>query len=259
MCMEGEPANGVASKGEESGFIAPNALDVDDVELIESRQEIEQFGANKRDYRLNDPNFPASWAHRDQADDPPVPVRENANDSGISGESSRGSHESGESARAWLNSLSNREAFSNLTTREIRNGARNAQKYLEREARHPHLTQHQRDLLQMRLEVYEERRRSNIERQERMKNNADRLKEATAERLKEATALRGVKRAQRARGRAGIQPIPGPIARCPRFQPMPSGRPGAPRSGGRGFDRRGRGRVVVGDARALLHQADMRR
>jgi hypothetical protein len=81
-----------------------------------------------------------------------------------------GSRESGSSARRWLNSLAGREAFINLTTREIRNGAQNARSYLERDARRPHLTQHQRDLLEMRLEVYEERRR----------HNTERLEEATA-------------------------------------------------------------------------------
>jgi hypothetical protein len=120
--------------------------------------------------------------------------------------------------------------------REIRNGARNARSYLERDARHPHLTQHQRDLLEMRLEVYEERRRSN-----RLRQN----------RHEEATALRGVQRsiAQKARGRA-------PASRGPRPNPMPLERSGASGSGRRGLG--GRGCVVVGDARALIRQNDRR-
>jgi hypothetical protein len=126
--------------------------------------------------------------------------------------------------------------------KEIRNGARNAWKYLERDARHHHLTPHQRDLLQMCLEVFEERGRNN------------------AERLEEATALRGVHQpiAQRARGGADrMRPILAPASRGPRFDPMPSGRSGAPGSGRRGC--RGRGSVVVGPARALIRQNDMRR
>jgi hypothetical protein len=96
----------------------------------------------------------------------------------------------------------------------------------------------------MRLEVLEERRRSN------------------AERLEEATALRGVHRsvAQRARARGGAdrnQPILAPSSRGPRPNPMPLGRSGASGSGGRGSRRRGR--VVVGDAQALICQNDRRR
>jgi hypothetical protein len=77
----------------------------------------------------------------------------------------------------------------------------------------------------------------------------------------EATALRGVQRsvAQRARGRGGAdrnQPILAPASMGPRPNPMPSGRSGASGSGGRGSGRRGR--VVVGDARALIRQNDRR-
>jgi hypothetical protein len=128
--------------------------------------------------------------------------------------------------------------------KEIRNGARNARNYLERDARRPHLTSHQRDLLNIRLEFLDERRRNN------------------AERLEEATALRGVHQliAQRARARGGadrMQAILAPVSRGPRPNPMPLGRSGASVSGGRGHG--GRGRVVVGDARALIRQNDMRR
>jgi hypothetical protein len=96
----------------------------------------------------------------------------------------------------------------------------------------------------MRLEVLEERRRSN------------------AERLEEATALRGVHQsiAQRARVRGGAdrnQPILAPASRGPRPNPMPSGRSGASGSGRRGSG--GRGRVVVGDAWALIRHNDRRR
>jgi hypothetical protein len=84
----------------------------------------------------------------------PVSGRASVSDlSGIQDESQRGSLESGGSARAWLSSLSNREAFSNLTTREIRNGARNVRSYLERVAGRPHLTQQQRNWRSMRRDV----------------------------------------------------------------------------------------------------------
>jgi hypothetical protein len=53
-----------------------------------------------------------------------------------------------------------------------------------------------------------------------------------------------------------MRPILAPASRGPRFDPLPLGGSGAPGSGGRG--RRVRGRVVVGDAWALIHQNDMR-
>jgi hypothetical protein len=53
-----------------------------------------------------------------------------------------------------------------------------------------------------------------------------------------------------------MRPILAAVSRGPRFDSMLSARPGAPDSGGRG--RRGCGSVVVGDARALIHQNDMR-
>jgi hypothetical protein len=196
------------------------------------------FGPNQRNFRLIVPSIVTSWAQQSVAEiSVPDSGRASVSDlSGIQGESQRGSLESVGSARAWLSSLLNREAFSNLTTREIRNGARNARSYLEREAQRPHLTQQEHDLLEMRLEVYEERRASNRLRQER---------------FEDAAALRGVQRslAQRARGRA-------PVSRGPRPNPMPSGRSGALGSGGRGSGRRGR--VVVGDAWALIRQNDRR-
>jgi hypothetical protein len=97
--------------------------------------------------------------------------------------------------------------------KEIRNAARNVRKYLEKDVKYHHLTTHQRGLLQMLQEVFDERRR----------NSAARL---------------------------------APTSRGHRFDSMPLGRPGAPESGGRGC--RGRGRVVVWDARALICQNDMR-
>jgi hypothetical protein len=76
-----------------------------------------------------------------------VPVWAGGSNDRFHCENQRGSRESGASSRAWLNSLGDCEAFSSLSMREIRNGAQNAQKYLDRDARRPHLTTHQRDLL----------------------------------------------------------------------------------------------------------------
>jgi hypothetical protein len=122
-----------------------------------SRQMTGTFGSHQRDFCLNVPSIVTSWAQQSVAEiSVPVSGRASAsNISRIQDENQMGSRESGASTRAWLNSLADREAFSNLMTREIRNGARNARSYLERDARRPHLTQHQRNLLEMRLEVHE--------------------------------------------------------------------------------------------------------
>jgi hypothetical protein len=235
---EGGFVFGAASCGAGSSSNTRSREDAENV-APSSRPVTGTFGPNQRDFRLTVPSIVTSWAQQSVAEiSVPVSGRISVSDlSGIQDESQRGSLESGGLARAWLSSLSNREAFSNLTTREIRNSACNARSYLEREARHLHLTQQQRDLLETRLKVYEERRASNRLRQER---------------FEEAAALRGVQRllAQRARGRA-------PVLRGPRPNPMPSGRSGASGSGERGSG--GRGRVVVGDARALIRQNDRRR
>jgi hypothetical protein len=76
------------------------------------------FGPNQRDFRLTVPSIVTSWAQQSVAEiSVPVSQRASVSDhSGIQDESQRGSLESGGSGRAWLNSLSNREAFSNLTT-----------------------------------------------------------------------------------------------------------------------------------------------
>jgi hypothetical protein len=100
------------------------------------RQMTGTFGPNQLDYRLGEPSIVTSWAQESVVEiNVPVPGRASvSNISWIQNENQMGSRESGSLARGWLNSLAGHEAFSNLTTREIRNGARNAQSSLERDA-----------------------------------------------------------------------------------------------------------------------------
>jgi hypothetical protein len=128
--MEEDPVDGVASRGEGSGFIALEARDADNADPP-AHQRVRIFGISQRDYCLNDPIITASWAQMSQADDPPVPVQESASYSRILGESVRGSRSGGASSRAWLNSLGGRKAFISLSMKEIRN----IRKLLERDAK----------------------------------------------------------------------------------------------------------------------------
>jgi hypothetical protein len=126
---------GAATCGAGSSSSIRPREDAEDVALS-SRLMTGTFGPNQHDFRLTVPSIVTLWTQQSVTEiSVPASARASVSDlSGVQDESQRGSLESGGSARAWLNSLSNRKAFSNLTTREIRNGARNARSYIERDA-----------------------------------------------------------------------------------------------------------------------------